>query len=140
MEVQTFIFSVLKYNTTNKSAVKKFDLWWCYIIFLLKKNLLREKEATPTHLHLLSNSRAYKKLSSQTFSIQFRFDSIENHMKLFILICLLVNTHAFRVPLPYGNGIQSNGQEGIGINQGIFHQILSWFSTMEAVKGTYTIQ
>ena len=105
-----------------------------------QKNLLREKEATPTHLHLLSNSRAYKKLSSQTFSIQFRFDSIENHMKLFILICLLVNTHAFRVPLPYGNGIQSNGQEGIGINQGIFHQILSWFSTMEAVKGTYTIQ
>ena len=90
-----------------------------------------EKEATPTHLHLLSNSRAYKKLSSQTFSIQFRFDSIENHMKLFILICLLVNTHAFRVPLPYGNGIQSNGQEGIGINQGIFHHILSWFSTTD---------
>jgi len=55
-------------------------------------------------------------------------------MKLFIFVCLLVvHTIAFRVPLPYGTGIQSSGDQGIGIgtHQGIFHQILSWFQTAD---------
>ena len=53
-------------------------------------------------------------------------------MKLFILVCLLVYTNAFRIgaPLPYGTGIQSSGQ-GIGTNR-IF---LSWFPKDNSVQG-----
>ena len=57
-------------------------------------------------------------------------------MKLFILVCLLVYTNAFRVgaPFPYGTGIQSSGQ-GMGTNRGIFHNVLSWFPKDNSVQG-----
>merc|ERR1712062_19254 len=43
-------------------------------------------------------------------------------MKLFLLLCVLVQTNAFRVPLPYGTGVASSGQ-GKG-HQGIW----TWFA------------
>ena len=76
----------------------------------------------------LQNSKSYKKLSRRPHSIQFHFDSFAEHtkMKLFIILYFLVQTNAFRVPLPYGTGIPSSGQ-GIG-NQGIFDLISTWFA------------
>ena len=64
----------------------------------------------------------------QGLFIHFRFDSFEEHikMKLFLLLFVLVQTNAFRVPLPYGTGVASSGQ-GIG-NQGIFDLISTWFT------------
>ena len=46
-------------------------------------------------------------------------------MNFFVCFCLLlVQTNAFRVPLPYGTGIPAKGQ-GFG-DQGIFDGILFW--------------
>ena len=63
-----------------------------------------------------------------TFLIQFRFDILKENisMKLNLFFCLLVQTNAFRVPLPYGTGIVSSGPN-IG-SQGIFGLIWTWFA------------
>ena len=57
-------------------------------------------------------------------------------MKLFFcffIIILVVQTKAFRVPLPYGTGFPTKGQSID--NQGIFHGILSWFRNDNNVQG-----
>ena len=44
-------------------------------------------------------------------------------MKLLLLFGFLVQTNAFRVPLPYGTGIPSTSN-----GQGIFHRIFTWLT------------
>ena len=50
-------------------------------------------------------------------------------MKLFISLCILIQTNAFRVPLPYGTGIPSRSASWSQVmaQDGFFHRILSWF-------------
>ena len=66
----------------------------------------------------------------QGLFIHFRFDSFEEHikMKLFLLLFVLVQTNAFRVPLPYGTGVASSGQ-GKG-HQGIW----TWLADENSVQ------
>ena len=52
-------------------------------------------------------------------------------MKLFLLFCLLVQTNAFRVPLPYGTGIASSDMG----DQGIFHRIYTWLADDKSLPG-----
>ena len=65
-------------------------------------------------------SKAYIKHSCKIYALKLRFDICEEHitMKLLLLFCFLVQTNAFRVPLPYGTGVASSGQ-GKG-HQGIW--------------------
>ena len=58
-------------------------------------------------------------------------------MKLNLFLCFLVQTNAFRVPLPYGTGIASSGQD-MG-SQGIFDLIWTWFADPDdnSVQGNY---
>ena len=72
----------------------------------------------------------YLTMVDQGLFIHFRFDSFEEHikMKLFLLLFVLVQTNAFRVPLPYGTGVASSGQ-GKG-HQGIW----TWFADENSVQ------
>ena len=53
-------------------------------------------------------------------------------MKLILLLCFLVQTNAFRVPLPYGTGVANRGQ-GIG-DPGILDLIWNWFADDNSVQ------
>ena len=53
-------------------------------------------------------------------------------MKLFLLLCFLVQTNGFRVPLPYGTGVASRAQ-GIG-DPGILDLIWNWFADDNSAK------
>ena len=53
-------------------------------------------------------------------------------MKLYLLLYFLVQTNAFRVPLPYGTGVAYSGH-GPG-NEGIFDLIRTWFADKNYVQ------
>ena len=53
-------------------------------------------------------------------------------MKLIILLYFLVQSNAFRVPLPYGTGVAASGQ-GLG-TEGIFDLIRTWFADENSVQ------
>ena len=53
-------------------------------------------------------------------------------MKLYLLLYFLVQTNAFRVPLPYGTGVAYSGL-GPG-NEGIFDLIRTWFADENSVQ------
>ena len=68
--------------------------------------------------------------------IHLSFDTSVKSHKNFLLH--LLQTNAFRVPLPYGTGVASRGQ-GIG-NQGILDHIWNWFADDEKMQGNYINQ